>query len=1036
MSLPSTFTVYNASAGSGKTFTLVKEYLKILLSSEDIFKFQQILAVTFTNKAAQEMKERVLKNLKEFGKGEKNDLFSLIIEELKVDAETIKTRSSKILDAILQNYTAFSITTIDSFIHKIIKSFAYDLGLSQSFEVELDAEELLKESIDVLISKIGRDKEISRTLIQYAKDKSENDQSWDITYDLLEFSRMLLNEDHVRSLSKISDKNLEDFESLNEKLKLQNKQIEKELEELGANCLEKISSNGLDYSDFTRSYFPKLLDKLIAFKNSSDKKLSFSATLNSMFLGDKELYNKSLEDFKKQLIDTSFQYFQEVYKKAKSYYSKYRFNRLLLKSIIPLATLKYINQELSLIKEENNIQLNSEFNHLISKNIQNQPAPFIYERIGNKFSHYFIDEMQDTSQMQWQNLVPLLHNTLSQEFSSLLLVGDGKQAIYRWRGGKPEQFIDLGDIESDQHPFPISKNVETLSTNFRSHFQVVDFNNQFFDFASKYLTKEDYKKLFTTTAKQEILDAKKGGYVSIDFVDNNKEDDENSLRYAKQVLRIVESVKEDYEFGEICVITRKRKEGVLIANYLTEFGVPIISSETLLLSNSLEVIFLLNLLEFTSNKSNDVKFKLLDFLYEHLKIKESKHAFFKAGFQEDSIWKLLSIDFDENRYAELPLYEKMEYAIESLSLMKSSNAYIQFFLDEVLRMQQREFGTQDVLDYWELKKDKLSIVSPETSNAVQIMTIHKSKGLEFPIVIYSGDVYSYEQIHPKVWLNNKFEGFDDFLLPFNNELSELNEMTTRVYQQRREELELDSLNLLYVALTRAKEQLFIITDNSKSTNKEASYFSQYFKEFLKSKDLYIDSQSSYDFGNKNRASESSIEHTTNHSFQESIISVPREVHKIDLLPSSSKLWGTTQKEAINYGNLIHEILSKIRMAKDVNPVLKKEYESGAISILLLRELETRISNVIKHPALIRYYKEGARVFNERVLTDIDGQLLIPDRLVFLKDEVIILDYKTGLRSNSHKQQLFKYERLIKTMGYQNIKKVLVYLSDTMEVEEF
>ena len=186
----SSFQVYNASAGSGKTFTLVKEYIKVLLTSDDIFSFQKILAITFTNKAAGEMKERVLSSLEDFSDGEENDLLNIIVDEIKIDKAIIQERSKKILDAILKNYSAFSITTIDSFTHKIIKNFAFDLGLSLNFEVEMDAVSLLNEAVDVLISKIGTDEKLTNLLIDYSLDKTDDDKSWDISRDLSEFARI------------------------------------------------------------------------------------------------------------------------------------------------------------------------------------------------------------------------------------------------------------------------------------------------------------------------------------------------------------------------------------------------------------------------------------------------------------------------------------------------------------------------------------------------------------------------------------------------------------------------------------------------------------------------------------------------------------------------------------------------------------------------------------------------------------------------------------------------------------------------------
>ena len=244
---PSTFQVYSASAGSGKTFTLVKEYLKIVLSAENIFAFQKILAITFTNKAAGEMKERVLSSLEAFSEGKETDLLKQILKEISVDKEIIRTRSQKVLEAILQNYSAFSITTIDSFTHTIIKNFAYDLGLSLNFEVEMDTQSLLKEAVDVLISKIGTDKKLTEILIDYSLDKTDDDTSWDITKELNDFAKILLNEDDIRHFKTLSNIDLDDFSSLKSSLFLHQKELQNAFKKTGNDCLELIDKNGLQF---------------------------------------------------------------------------------------------------------------------------------------------------------------------------------------------------------------------------------------------------------------------------------------------------------------------------------------------------------------------------------------------------------------------------------------------------------------------------------------------------------------------------------------------------------------------------------------------------------------------------------------------------------------------------------------------------------------------------------------------------------------------------------------------------------------------
>ena len=1041
MQKPATFQVYNASAGSGKTFTLVKEYLKVLLSAEDIFTFQKVLAITFTNKAAGEMKERVLSNLEDFADGKENDLFKIIINEIAVDKPTIQERSKKILDVILQNYSAFSITTIDSFTHKIIKSFAYDLGLSLNFEVEMDAVSLLNEAVDVLISKIGTDKKLTKLLIDYSLDKTDDDKSWDISRDLNEFAKVLLNEDDIKHFRELSSKSLEDFTYLKSKLFVHQKELNIAFKKVGEDCLGLIASHDLEHKDFMRATIPKFFAD-INLKGFNFTYLTRSETIKKA-IDNHQYYSKSTTAAIASTIENIVPEIINLFEKSKTIYSQFLMNKLALKNIIPLAVLNNINQELEQIKEENNIRLNAEFNQLISDNIKEQPAPFIYERIGQRFQHYFIDEMQDTSVLQWQNLIPLIDNALAQENSNLLLVGDGKQAIYRWRGGKAEQFIELGS--NARNPFHIEKEIKNLETNFRSYSEVINFNNSFFQHTSNFLQNESYKNLFIDGNKQ-LENAKKGGFVSLNFLEKEEEKEDEKIKYPKKVLEKINQLKDNFSLNEICILTRTKKDGVAIANYLSEKGIDIISSETLLLQNSVKVTFIIDVLKVLQNPSDEeTRFELLYFLHQHLQIKNAKHIFLKEFAKADNkiIFESLKnygISFEISTFHQMPFYEKIEEIIRGFNLVNSSDAYVQFFLDVVLEQQRKGTNIVEFLDFWELKKEKLSIVAPESANAVQVMTIHKSKGLEFPVVIFPCDVDVYRQINPKVWLNDlpkNYENFDELLVNYNKDLEFVNERGSEIFHQQREELELDNFNLLYVALTRAIEQLHIITEYKISAKGEENvkHYSGVFINYLKQQNLWNDEQLEYSFGDEKRVSISQKEKSIA-EIHEKFISTPWQEHNIVLLASASKLWDTTQGEAIDFGNLFHEILSKIITKNDVDKVVEQYHQQGFLDKSQSILIKEKINAVVNHPKLTYYFSDEVIIFNEREIVDVDNLIIIPDRLVFTDEsQVVIIDYKTGNQSKEHHQQLLKYERVLKSMNFKVNKKLLIYINEEILVEE-
>ncbi len=1044
MQQPSTFKVYNASAGSGKTFTIVKEYLKIVLNSEDVFSFQKVLAITFTNKAAGEMKARVLFNLEEFAEGKENDLLKIIQQEIAVDKATIIARSKKVLDAILQNYAAFSITTIDSFTHKIIKSFAYDLGLSLNFEVEMDAYSLLNEAVDLLISKIGTDNNLTKLLIDFSLEKIDDDKSWDISKDLNEFARILLNEDDNKHFRKLADKKLDDFTNLKSKLFTHQQELKKALKKIGEIGIAIINDANLEHKDFYYSLLPK---HFLSLSILPEKTKFFDGNKLKERIAENVFYSKNKSEDIKSAIESILPQLLDLYTDSEQKHQHFLLNKLTLKGTIPLAVLNHVNAELNNIKEENNIRLNAEFNQLISDNIKDQPAPFIYERIGQRFMHYFIDEMQDTSVLQWQNLIPLIDNALAQENSNLLLVGDGKQAIYRWRGGKAEQFINLGLAGGNgKNPFQITKEIKELETNFRSYSEVVNFNNSFFQHTSNFLQNDGYKNLFLEGNKQQE-NTKKGGYVSLSFLEKEEDKEIEKLKYPKKVLEKINALKNDFSLHEICVLVRKKKDGIAVANYLSENGVDIISSETLLLKSNAKVNFIINMLQvLQSPDDEESRFEILYFLQQHLQITGTKHPFLEtfAKASNEIIFEALKsygVLFEVSTFYQLPFYEKIEEIIRGFLLVNSSDAYIQFFLDVVLEQQRKGIDVQDFLNFWEAKKEVLSIVAPESANAVQVMTIHKSKGLEFPVVIFPCNVDIYRQINPKVWLNElpvHYTNFEELLVPYNKDLSYVNTTGLSIFNKQREALELDNFNLLYVALTRAVEQLHIITDKKlvgKNKEENLNFYSGIFINYLKNNNLWNDDLLAYSFGEKTRISKEKVENSVTETHQK-FISTPWQAHNIVLLANASKLWNTVQGEAIDFGNLLHEILSKINKKQDVEKEFMAFYQQGLLNDEQNNFIRKSLLAIVNHPDLEEFFSKDVTVFNEREILTADNQIIIPDRLVFnTKNEVTIIDYKTGKPSNEHHQQLLKYENVLKSMHFTINKKLLIYINEEIDLVE-
>jgi ATP-dependent exoDNAse (exonuclease V) beta subunit len=1022
---------------------LVKAYLKVLFKSSNKESYKNILAITFTNKAVGEMKERIIDALKEFSSEDilvkSNSMFNAICEELPIKPKLLHDKSKRILNSIVHNYAAFDISTIDKFTQKLIRTFAYDLRLPMNFEVELDTESLLNQAVDNLIAKAGSDKELTKTLIDFAIEKADDDKSWDISLDFYKIAKLLISENDIPFIETLKDKSLESFKTLKliliEKIKSTEVLIIKEAQ----GVLTLIEECGLEFSDFSSSYLPK------HFKNLSKKKfgVNFEAKWQEG-LESKILYPKRVTDDVASTINEIRSQLFSAFNQTKQNIFQLKFLKNFYKSCTPLSVLNSIHKELESLKKERNVILISEFNSIISNAIKNQPAPFIYERIGEKFRHYFIDEFQDTSIMQWENLIPLLDNSLSSENGSVMLVGDAKQAIYRWRGGKAEQFIGL---YNDENPFFTEKENRNLPNNYRSFKQIINFNNSFFKHLSAFgFSRAEYRKLYEQSKQNASIE--KEGYVNLTFLDLDKDEDRDEA-YPQKVLETIEKcLKNGFQLKDICILVRKKKEGVAIADYLNNEGIDIISSETLLLSRSPEVEFIVNILKYVLEPyNNEVKILVLNFLAEHKLSITDKHMFFNTyiKLEIDRIFKSLNefgIHFNYNEVLQLPVYEAVESIVYSFNLVETSNAYVQFFLDFVLDyLQKTNSSLSDFIEHYGSKKDSLSIVSPQEKNAVQIMTIHKSKGLEFPVVIFPyADLNIYKELEPKEWfpLNaEKYHGFSYALLSYNKDFENFGKIGQEIYTKHQAELELDNINLLYVALTRPIEQLYIISN--KQTNKKGEenlkFFSGLFINYLRHINEWEESTTSYSFGNPKKTS-STLESTKISIEQEHFISTPKKEHNIKIVVNSAYLWDTNQQKAIEKGNLIHYIMSQIKTRIDVDIAFSTCLASGIINNDQAEELKQIVVKIVEHPKLSNYFNSDNTIYNERDIITKEGVSLRPDRLVIsAKNEVIIIDYKTGYPDKKHAQQLQSYQDALEDMNFLVVKKLLIYINDDIELKE-
>ncbi|MCG0015448.1 UvrD-helicase domain-containing protein [Winogradskyella immobilis] len=1038
--LDSSFKIYNASAGSGKTFTLAKSYLKLLIVSKYSEQFKHILALTFTNKAVGEMKTRIIDMLRAFSDTDSlkkpNSMFLAICEEMSIEPRVLQTKSKQVLKHIMHNYAAFDISTIDGFTHRIIRTFAFDLKLPVNFEVELDQDLLLHQAVDRLIAKAGSDKELTKTLVDFAIEKADDDKSWDISYDFNKISKLLVNENDLSYLKTLKDKTFDDFKVLKQNVLKKLKDCEQSIVSSSQKVLLLIEEAGLQFDDFNRKSLPN------HFLNLSNKRfdIKMDSAWQTTLMEGGILYPKRVTEHIASIIEQIQNDLSLAFIETKALVFQHRFLKSVYKNITPLSVLNAIQNELKAIKEDQNILLISEFNTLINNEIKNQPTPFIYERLGEKFLHYFIDEFQDTSTMQWRNLLPLLDNSISSTNGSVMLVGDAKQAIYRWRGGQAEQFINL--YNKTESPFYTEPIIYNLDTNYRSSEAIINFNNSFFKFISNHFLNDKNYQLLYENSKQNTF-KQHTGFVDLNFLEFNKDDDK-ALLYSEETYKIITKCLDlNYSFKEITVIVRKKKEGIAIANYLTQKGIPIISSETLLINNSPKIKFINHILYLLSNPNdNSKKIAVLNFIAEQKNIAD-KHSFFKAliGLSITEIFKHLShynINISYSKLLQMPIYEVVECIIRSFSLVDVSDAYIQFYLDLVLEFSQKQIADiLGFLDYFEKKKDSLSIAMPSDKDAVSIMTIHKSKGLEFPVVIFPfADLDIYRELEPKAWFPldaEHYNGFDYALLNYNKDFENYGDTGISIFNKHQSQLELDNINLLYVALTRAVEHLYIISKkdiSSKGIVNEKTYAGLLIN-YLKNESLWNENKNSFVFGCNDKFSITTTENDTTDSYQ--FISTSKESHNLKIITNSGTMWDTDQEEAIERGNLVHLILSKINTSHDIEFVLTDFINSGEIKESDASKLKKSITNIITHPDLKNYYTDSYTIYNEQDIITTNGNIIRPDRLVIKDNQAIIIDYKTGAEDIKHKSQLDNYTSVINNMGYNVLKKILVYINHSVKI---
>lgn len=1038
------FTVYNSSAGSGKTFTLVKEYLKIALKTRNEKAYKGILAITFTNKAAAEMKERVIDALKALSgqtklEGTPKHLLEALIKPvedggLDISQEEIKLRSRAVLSSILHNYNDFAISTIDKFTTKIIRTFALDLKLPLNFGIELNEDEVLKSAVDMLIAEVGVNEKLTKLLIDYSKEKADDEKNWNIELDLIKFAKNITKEGGEAHLEKIRNLSIDDFESIKKELMVSKNTFEHKVKDIGKRALDFINQQGIEHASFSASYIPTYFNYLATFRAD---KLTASDSVQKMIRGEKEWYSKTTPQAQKDLIDSNKSeitaFYTEIELLLSQSLSDYILKGLLLKTIYQTAVINEIEKTILEFKADNNMLNLSDFNKQIAKIILTESIPFIYERLGEKYHHYLIDEFQDTSIIQWQNLLPLIENALGNGNYNML-VGDAKQSIYRFRGGEVEQIINLPQIyQHNNNPLLVEREQalvrnhknENLTQNYRSKAEIVDFNNQFFNFIANELS-EKFSGIYSQL-KQEFNPENTGGGISISFLEP---DDYKANTNLKIKETIEQCLADGYQYSDITILTRSNDNASAIASFLLENNIQVISSESLLLNNSNEVKFLLSLFKYIANPSDLANhLYAINYLINTQFTNEENIDYFihKAPDVLGDFLRKHNLALSSASETTFSLYELTEYLIHRFGMDKNINIFIQFFLDKVHEYAAKNDNSiLNFVEWWDNKSKKFSVVIPNGINAVQVMTIHKSKGLEFPVVIYPFATNNAGPTDAFIWTEHPIvNGLDASILKLSADMKAT--VLEEVYNYEKDKEKLDTINVLYVALTRPKNRLYIVSKQKET--KEERPTKNYFLDFCLANASAKVTNSHYVFGEFKKATHSTSSENSENEVMNNMSYNPWR-SKIAISYQAPKYWDIENPETYaDYGNLIHQLLSEIEHLSDADKVITTFTRNGLLKQEQKDQVVTQLNEILAMPEVIPFFTDYTELKTETTILLPTGESYQPDRVVIKNNTTFILDYKTGKKEKKHHEQLEQYHMLLAEMGYTNIKCYLLYIKE-------
>ncbi len=1051
----SRFIICRASAGSGKTYALVRQYIEIAISSPTQLehRFGHILAVTFTNKAANGMKQRIMSQLARIVSRDTacNQLVDEMSKHLNISHDETVQRCSVLFSAIMHHYSDFAVATIDSFVHRLVRTFAHDLHLPLNFNVLIDNKEILQYSVDELLSYAGGDDNVSLTkvLCSFIENRMEEGLGYQIEGQIVELAGKIFSEEAPRYLDKLKDMDFDSFLKLHRRWQKENKIYEKRLADVADEALEICKRHGLTMNDFPYkesgiyAWFEKISEGDIdGIKIGGRVSKSFDEGV---------LYGKSTPQHLRRAIETATPELTQCYKSICTIVETdgkiYNTRQLIQPRLYTLALLNKIRQIKDIYYKDNDTVHISEFNKRIAKEIADQPTPFIYERIGSHYYNYLIDEFQDTSRLQWHNFLPLLDEAMSHCFTDdtavpgtqSLVVGDGKQAIYRFRQGDVRQFIRLPQVDSTIHGNTLQYNahIDVLDTNYRSLQNIVEFNNRFFEWVVRnyFPNNNELTQLYLgdgleSRAAVSQTSKKEGGYVDVEFLE--------SERLYQAVYDTIRHQVDDlgYCYGDILVLARENKTLVKVSDYLVaasiERPIPLVSSESFIISNSVTVKLLFSLLKYLSHTDDRVAaLQVLRFASElqclpNYELSDLLWQLHELHFDLESVLNSYGIMINLHYLQSLSLYDCCEEILRSFHLNGHESSFVATFLDSVLSYTKNH--RSDICDFVAFFEDKINSESSSTvgdMDAVNLMTIHKAKGLEQKIVIY---VMPKPGIHAQqMWVDLPNDADMGIPVAYVNAKKDSNTLFNAEFQEEERMCEMDRVNLLYVAMTRAEEKLIVLCEDKVKSKSNDNI--SVLHEFVTSDKHVVGDGKRFTVGENffNKSSKSSP-HSSTVSLSDVVF--PRWEDRIGIAARNETLLSVLDYDSRRYGILMHDLLSHIITSDDVKNVIDNYSHQHKMGESAKNDITARILSMMEKEENRKFFVPGNRVLCEASIA-LNGEVRRPDRIVFADDHTWVVDFKTGTYNEKthaqYQKQVGQYVDAIAAMGYPDVNGVIIYL---------